>query len=231
MSDQYYFIKDKTKTRYYETRTNRPIALKKIPKNIIISEIKERVRAENINFRKKENYDHLLHIKDNLKKKLEKVEIKLKNLELQINFDQAKETEKKTTDAQKEYDEMKQKYGSWNNYFQKKYGSYFNTEKSNSSSNNSNKGYDKFFNNNWTKEDYDKFFNSNRTKEDYDKFFNNFKSGNTSSNKSTFISTLSKLSITTKQEWKQWLLKNHPDKGGDEEICKKVISEGRAKGW
>lgn len=42
---------------------------------------------------------------------------------------------------------------------------------------------------------------------------------------------LQKLNITTKKEWKNWLLKNHPDKGGDEEMCKNVIQAGRNKGW
>lgn len=43
---------------------------------------------------------------------------------------------------------------------------------------------------------------------------------------------LKTLAIHTKSEWKKWLLKNHPDKGGkDEELCKKVISAGRDLGW
>jgi len=42
---------------------------------------------------------------------------------------------------------------------------------------------------------------------------------------------LSKLGIDTKDEWKEWLKGNHVDKGGDEEICKIVINEGRARGW
>lgn len=40
------------------------------------------------------------------------------------------------------------------------------------------------------------------------------------------------LKITTKKEWKQWLLENHPDKGGkDEALCQKVIEYGRTMGW
>jgi hypothetical protein len=43
---------------------------------------------------------------------------------------------------------------------------------------------------------------------------------------------LKELSITTKQEWRAWLLKNHPDKGGtDHDICKNVIAAGKRMGW
>ena len=37
--------------------------------------------------------------------------------------------------------------------------------------------------------------------------------------------------ITDRQTWKKWLVKHHPDKGGDEELCKKIIAAGRAEGW
>jgi len=42
---------------------------------------------------------------------------------------------------------------------------------------------------------------------------------------------LSKLGIDTKGEWKEWLKSNHVDKGGEEELCKAVINEGRERGW
>lgn len=37
--------------------------------------------------------------------------------------------------------------------------------------------------------------------------------------------------IINRSDWKKWLVKNHPDKGGNEELCKKIISAGRAEGW
>ena len=42
---------------------------------------------------------------------------------------------------------------------------------------------------------------------------------------------LEKFGIQTKKDWKDWLLKNHPDKGGDSTLCQEVIAEGRSKGW
>lgn len=45
------------------------------------------------------------------------------------------------------------------------------------------------------------------------------------------ISLLVKYKITSKKEWFSWLLQNHPDKGGDGEICAAVIAEGKNKGW
>ncbi|HSA76166.1 MAG TPA: hypothetical protein VLE02_01355 [Nitrosarchaeum sp.] len=45
-------------------------------------------------------------------------------------------------------------------------------------------------------------------------------------------SFLEDLHITTKLQWKEWLVKNHPDKGGkDAVLCQKVIEEGRKNGW
>ena len=42
--------------------------------------------------------------------------------------------------------------------------------------------------------------------------------------------TLTKLGINTKKEWHEWLIKNHPDKGGsDLELCQKVLSEGKSR--
>ena len=42
---------------------------------------------------------------------------------------------------------------------------------------------------------------------------------------------LEKLGIFNRQDWKQWLLKNHPDKGGNAEITKLVVAEGRRLGY
>lgn len=42
---------------------------------------------------------------------------------------------------------------------------------------------------------------------------------------------LSKLNINNKKEWKDWLVKNHPDKGGDSDLCSQVIDAGRNKNW
>jgi len=33
--------------------------------------------------------------------------------------------------------------------------------------------------------------------------------------------------IRNKKEWKDWLRKNHPDRGGDKEDCQKVITAGK----
>ncbi len=37
--------------------------------------------------------------------------------------------------------------------------------------------------------------------------------------------------VCNKEEWKNWLLRNHVDKGGDLEVCKSVISAGKELGW
>ncbi len=42
---------------------------------------------------------------------------------------------------------------------------------------------------------------------------------------------LFKLGITNRKDWLKWLLKNHPDKGGDSELCSKVIDVGRIMGY
>ena len=42
------------------------------------------------------------------------------------------------------------------------------------------------------------------------------------------IEFLKKHGITTKKEWHNWLLENHPDKGGkDIELCQNIISNGQ----
>jgi hypothetical protein len=40
---------------------------------------------------------------------------------------------------------------------------------------------------------------------------------------------LGKLNIATKESWKTWIVKNHPDKGGDNELFIRVLKEGRNK--
>ena len=45
------------------------------------------------------------------------------------------------------------------------------------------------------------------------------------------IGTLQQLGIANRKEWLQWLAQNHPDKGGDTQICSKVLEEGRSQGW
>ena len=45
------------------------------------------------------------------------------------------------------------------------------------------------------------------------------------------IVTLKSLNIVTKKDWHSWLLKNHPDKGGDNDLCGRVITLGRSEGW
>lgn len=42
---------------------------------------------------------------------------------------------------------------------------------------------------------------------------------------------LKRLNITTKKEWKEWLLKNHPDKNpsSDQELVTKVIAQGKLR--
>lgn len=39
------------------------------------------------------------------------------------------------------------------------------------------------------------------------------------------------MGIHDKYDWKYWLLKNHPDKGGDTELCQRVIRAGRNLGY
>src|SRR5690242_16316277 len=45
------------------------------------------------------------------------------------------------------------------------------------------------------------------------------------------IDVLRDLKINNRKEWKDWLRKNHPDKGGDTELCAAVIVEGRKIGY
>ncbi len=42
---------------------------------------------------------------------------------------------------------------------------------------------------------------------------------------------LENLGIIDRKSWRQWLLKNHPDKGGDKDLCALVIEEGQRKGY
>lgn len=42
---------------------------------------------------------------------------------------------------------------------------------------------------------------------------------------------LQKFNINDKNQWKKWLLINHPDKGGQVLICQEIISAGRQQGW
>jgi seryl-tRNA synthetase len=42
---------------------------------------------------------------------------------------------------------------------------------------------------------------------------------------------LSKHSISDKKALKMWLLKNHPDKGGDEQLCMEIMGAAKIKGW
>lgn len=44
-------------------------------------------------------------------------------------------------------------------------------------------------------------------------------------------SPLKTLGLLTKSDYRKWLLKNHPDKGGDPETAKWVIREAQKKGW
>jgi len=177
-SDHYYFIKTINKKQYYETRTNKPIAIKNIPKDVPISNIKERSRDENINLQKKNKYDLLIKRADKLRTELEKVEKTIRELKEEVNFEQANETKQKSETAEKEYQKMKKNYGSWYNFFDNA---------------------------------YEKRYEYSSERPIYD--------------------VLTKYNILTKRDWKMWLVKNHPDKGGNEEICKSVIVAGRAKGW
>jgi hypothetical protein len=43
------------------------------------------------------------------------------------------------------------------------------------------------------------------------------------------IGFFDKLDITTKESWKAWIVKNHPDKGGDNELFIRVLKAGRNK--
>jgi hypothetical protein len=72
-------------------------------------------------------------------------------------------------------------------------------------------------------EAFKKFFSQNNKYAEYFKtnVQNNAEAGN----------ILNSLDINSKKEWKDWLLKNHPDKGGNSEQCAKVICAGRAKGY
>lgn len=42
---------------------------------------------------------------------------------------------------------------------------------------------------------------------------------------------LLKHSIGDKKALKMWLLKNHPDKGGDEQLCMEIMGAAKIKGW
>jgi len=45
------------------------------------------------------------------------------------------------------------------------------------------------------------------------------------------VGMLGKLGISTKKEWFEWALHNHPDKGGNEDVFKEVLNEVKTKGW
>ena len=49
--------------------------------------------------------------------------------------------------------------------------------------------------------------------------------------KETSQELLKRLEIFDKKTWKAWLLKNHPDKGGDSDLCSAVIDAGRNQKW
>jgi hypothetical protein len=73
---------------------------------------------------------------------------------------------------------------------------------------------------------------SRREKEERRRFFENiFKKRKVETEQNSVqrsVEFLKLHGITTKKEWKQWLLKNHPDKGGeDTELCQKIICYGR----
>jgi len=51
------------------------------------------------------------------------------------------------------------------------------------------------------------------------------------SNNLTPRDVLAKYKINGKKEWKEWLRNNHPDKGGTQEDCQKVIAAGRELGY
>ena len=36
--------------------------------------------------------------------------------------------------------------------------------------------------------------------------------------------------IVTRKDWRKWLLENHPDKGGDGELCGQILIAGKAQG-
>ena len=37
--------------------------------------------------------------------------------------------------------------------------------------------------------------------------------------------------VDNKYQWRRWILRYHPDKGGNVENCQKMIEIGRLKGW
>lgn len=51
------------------------------------------------------------------------------------------------------------------------------------------------------------------------------------SKKEPILTHLQKYRITSREEWRKWLLLNHPDKGGDVNLCQEIVREGRANGW
>jgi hypothetical protein len=65
------------------------------------------------------------------------------------------------------------------------------------------------------------------------KLFERFAYKESSTNKTRPCSEniLQQLNINNKKDWKKWLLKNHPDKGGDNDLCGKVINTGKSRGW
>ena len=78
----------------------------------------------------------------------------------------------------------------------------------------------------------EEFFKSKFGKKDdpYKKFFENYKEEKVTISQE---SILKKFNITTKKEWRVWLLKNHPDKNSNTNLddCQNVIHSGRNMGW
>lgn len=64
-----------------------------------------------------------------------------------------------------------------------------------------------------------------------EKLFERFKTPKKSVPDSPNKSILQKCHITDRKTWKKWLIANHPDRGGDVDLCQEVIKAGRSMGW
>jgi hypothetical protein len=69
---------------------------------------------------------------------------------------------------------------------------------------------------------YERYFQSNFFRTNYDVPKRDF-------NKKDNI--LEEQKIYSKEDFRRWIVKNHPDKGGSLELCQRVIVAAREKGW
>lgn len=207
-TDYYYSFNNRGAKIYYSKITGKRVAKNYIPAKFL-NQIQERDVGLDIG--------HLMNLKHGYQLEIEKLQAKIAEIDAKLS--QANigdettlrhyQEQKKRQDEEDERRRMeyeKENDEILRKMFERFQSSYFNSSSnSNSSSNN----------------------NSSSTNSKSSTSHNN-NSSSTHRNKGDI---LSELNIENAREWRQYLLKHHPDKGGDVEMCQKVIAAGKARGW